>query len=657
MKTRPRNSISTAMHLSVMLAFSLFLSWGLAAFPGTSQALASQPASDFSLKGIDGKDYALSSMKECPLLILYFFDPDSRPCQEGIIKLNSLVKAHPDAEITVWAITASDRIKAEAFATRSGISFPVLLDSGQVSAAYNSTVILPTVYFIGPGLKVLDTIQGGGKGAELMMIRLAERELQRKNVMVAKAISQDVLKKDPDNTDAMLVSAYADLKAGQVDQAEKTFDKLAKEPGKKEVLGKEGLAAVAAKKGEDEKALKLASEVEKKAPERAYVHVIKGDILYAKGEKEQAKYEYKKAVEKKEAEPYHQAVRYNQLGRVYASAGKYKEARQIYDKAVAIDPYYVEGMANKAVTYEKEGRWDKALEEYRRALAVDRNDPFAVVLAKKAEEMLALQRDAERSKRIDRLVKELAQRYREQKAKAVKKEDTWTSRPMVLSFLDFQEKGGLSERDGFSIFFTAQLADYLNASGRVKVVERVILDKLLQELNLGSSELADPETALNLGRVLAAKLVGTGSFYFLPSGTMLSLRMIDTETSGIAMVASRSIKSEISLEQELLALNRKILQTIIEKYPLRGYVIQPAGGGQVLINIGANQGVVPGTRFKVITEGKTIVYKGRTLKGAPETIGIIEVVKVEPDLAYAKIVEKKAEIGPDSKIEEQLQNI
>ncbi|MCX5884013.1 MAG: hypothetical protein NTU74_20120 [Deltaproteobacteria bacterium] len=126
-----------------------------------------------------------------------------------------------------------------------------------------------------------------------------------------------------------------------------------------------------------------------------------------------------------------------------------------------------------------------ALTSYRQAQSLDKTDTFAAVLAQKAEQMLALQKNAEKRNEIDRLVKELAERFRLQQKETPKSKDSWTSRPMILTFVDLQEKGGLSERDGFSTVITTELGDKLNASGRIKVVERVVLDQLLSELNLG----------------------------------------------------------------------------------------------------------------------------------------------------------------------------
>jgi len=619
------------------------------------QLSSGQMAPLFSLKDLKGQTYDLSQMKERLMIILYFFDAASRPSQEGLLSLHQLAKQYKkEADLIVWAITLSPKEKVAPFITNSGLVFPILLDGTKVSDLYQARQILPTVCIIGPGLKVLDYFQGGGKTTETMLVRVAERELQRKQTKLAKAISDEIVKKNPQNIKAKTVKGYAALKENNLREAEEVFKDVSQKGAQGEVLGKEGLAAVYAKKGQPDKALQLAKEVEQKSPDRAYVHVIKGDALYAQDKKKEAELEYQKASQKKAAEPYQDAARYNQLGRFYASTGKYQKARELYDQALTIDPYYIEGTTNKGITYEKEGKWDKALESYRQALALEKNDTFAAVLAKKAQEMIELQKDIKRKERVDQLVKELAARYRGQKEAAKKVEDTWTSQPMVLSFVDFQEKGGLAERDGFSTVLMARLADHLNGSGRVQVVERVLIERLLEELNLGSSELANPETALKLGKVLAAKLIGTGSLYYLPQGTLLSLRLIDTETSAIPQVTTRQLGPQASLEKELFQLNREILKTVISKYPLRGYLVKVIGD-KIMINLGSKQGVVQGTKFEVIEEGEAIQYKGKPLQTSPKSVGRMEVVRVEPELCYAKILNQERPFKTDDKVQEKIE--
>ncbi len=615
-----------------------------------------QKASIFTLKDLEGKKYDLNDMKEKPMMILYFFDIESRPSQEGLLSLHHLAEKYHEADLVVWAITISDKKSISSFVQNTGISFPVLLDDSDTCHHYNAEVILPTVYILGPDLIVLDHFQGGGGTTEAMLVRVAERELQRKHTRTAKAISDHIVKKNPDNVKAKTVGGYAALQEGNIEEAEKSFNDLSREGKQGKVLGKEGLAAVYAKSNQSEKALRLVKEVEQEAPERSYIHLIKGDILYAKNKKKEAEEAYQRAVKAKEAEPYHEALRYNQLGRLYAYSGQYKKARALYDQAVSIDPYYITGTINKGLTYEKEGKLDKALEAYRQALAIEQNDTFASVLAKKAQELINLQKDVEHKKRVDRLVNDLAERYRSQKEIVQKNEDVWTSRPMVMSFVDFQEKGGLSERDGFSTVLAMQLTYYLNTSGRLKVVERALIERLLEELNLGSLNLSDTETALKLGKVLAVKIIVTGTIFYLPQKTLLSLRLIDTETSAIPQVSTWQIEYGASLEKELFKLNREILKTVILKYPLRGYVVKSAGD-QFIINLGSNQGVVTGTKFNVIEEQAPIKYGGKLLHASPKTVAVFEVVTVEPDLSYVRVINTGRPLKINDKVQEKIEEI
>jgi Tfp pilus assembly protein PilF/peroxiredoxin len=625
--------------------------------PGYGQPAVGRQAPFFALDDVGGKHHDLATMQTDPMIILYFFDVASRPSQEGLLALDDLAGRFAEANLKVWGITRSAKPKVAEFISRSRITYPILLDTAKVSDLYQARFVLPTVCILGPNLKVLDYIQGGGKTTEVMLVKLAEKELQRKQTAIARQISEDVVRKNPQNVEARMIKGYAELKGGDPDAAEKTFQSLSKAGGQAEVLGDEGMVSILAQKGQTKKALELADKVEKKAPDRGHVNTVRADILYAKGQKSEARKEYQKAAGKKSSAPYQKAVALNKLGRLQASLGNMPQARELYDQAVVIDPYYIEATANSAKTYEKEGQWDKALEGYRQALALNKDDVFAATLAKRAQSMLALQDDVDRKKRMDGLIKRLAERYRKrQQSNSKELEDTWTSRPMIMTFVDFQEKGGLPEREGMPAVLMLQLSDQLNASGRVQVVERIMIEKLLEELDLGSSDLADPDTALRLGKVLAAKIIGTGSILYLPNGNILSLRLIDTETSAVPKIINRQLGSDLSLDRELDLLNREILTAIIQKYPLQGYVVQ-ASSDRILINLGSKQGVSQGTKFEVLKEKEPIEYKGKKLHSAPETVALLQVVQVEPDLSYARILEQQSSIARDDKIKEKVENL
>ncbi len=645
------------LRLHIILTFLLLM-----AQPGIclAQLQAGDIAPDFTLEDTYGRPYQLSAMQDHSLIVLYFFDTESPASQEGLLSLNKLKRNFEGTDLLVLGITTANKSAVSDFAVTHKAAFPIIQDPKGISSVYDAEFILPTVYILGPARKIINSFQGGGKSTEKMLVSLAERELQRNEPMLAQAISLEAQAENPDSLEAKTIYGYAALKADKVDEAEDLFADLAKETGEAEILGKEGLAKVYAKQGKTEQAMAVATEVEAKAPERGAVNVVKGDILYAQNKKEEALTEYQEAVQKPEGTDSQKAEANNQLGRLYASVGNFDQARINYDNTVALDPYNLVAMSNKGVTYQKEGQLDKAMEMFQQAMTINKNDQFSAVLARKTKEMMELQKNIAEKERIDTLVKELAERYRSQDSifPSFTEKDNWTSRPMILSFVDFQEKGGLSERDGMSMVLTTQLGDQLSQTGRVQVVERVLMDRLLEELNLGSSELADPATALQLGRILAAKIVATGALLHLPDQTLLSLRLIDTETTAISKVITKKLApGATNIEQEMEWINQQVLQTVIQKYPIHGFIAQITGGEQAILNIGAKQGVVMGSQFEAIEEGQPIVYKGKELKGLPKSIASLEVIQVEPEMCVVSIKDATRPLQQDDKVQEKLTSI
>ena len=638
-----------ALSISLLVACSVLLITA----SGFAEMRSGTLAPDFVLTDLNGKNHDLAGLQTVPLSVLYFFDMDSRASQDGLLRLNNLVVKYK-ANLTVLAITRSSRDKVAGFVKSSGVIFPVLLDDKNISGLYQARQILPVVCAIGPDSKVLDYFQGGGKTTESMLVRLAERELSRKDTKLAKELTREVTDKNPGQVSARRLTATVYLQEGKLKAAEDECMSLVKSGPKGELQGKECLADVQLKRGRYDDAMKVALELEQKYPDRSYVNVIKGDVFTAKNRKEDAVVEYRKAIEKTDATPSQIALAYKRLGRIAKNGGKQKESQAFYANAEKIDPLDVETTTDKGLSYEKEGKWDQALKTYQKALVLDKSDRYAAVFARRAQEMLDLQKDTERSKRIDQLVKDLAARYNSELVKNAPVSDSWTSRPMVVTFMDFTEKGGLAERDGFSTVVTSELTSDLNGSGRLKVVERVLIERLLQELNIGSSELADTETALKLGKILAAKLIVTGSFLYQPQGTVLSMRVIDTETSAIPYITTKQLGPQLTLDTEIRQVNRDILKTVVVKYPLRGYIVGVTND-QATVNLGANQGVVTGTRFDVLEDSVPLEYKGKLLQSSPKVTGQLEVVRVEPGLAYVKTVKLESPLKVDRKVQERLE--
>jgi len=622
-----------------------------------AKMILGKPAPTFSLKDVRGITHNLSDMQDKSLVVLYFFDVDSRPSVEGLLSLNELTKKYKDADLNVLAITRSSESEVQDFISRTHLTCPILIDNMNVSDLYDARIILPTVCILAPKLIILDHLKGKGQH---ILLKLAERKLQQNKPEIAGTIGNEVLKNDPKNSEALVVAGKSNLGKGSLNKAKNMAKELIAKKGPAEIAGKEILAEVYVRQGKTNQALKIIKEVMKKDPSRSWPHIMKGNILYSQGKKKEAEAEYHAAIKATEAKPYYKADAHSRIGRIDLQDGKTEKARKQFAMAEEISPHVIEHMTNKGIAYEKEGRLDEAWKTYQEAQTIDKNDVFSAVLGKRAKEILDLNKDAERSRQRSQLIKELADRFK--KMKEAEREgrpepkDTWTtSKPMVMTFIDLKEIGALEVREGFSMVMIYNLAKQLKDSGRVEVVDRDLIEQLLQELNLGSSELADPKTRLKLGRLFAATIIGTGGLYHSPGSTLLNLRLIDVETSKIRGIIEGSIGSGTSMQKELYRLNREILTFIMTNYPLQGYVAN-IEGSMATINIGADVGVVLGTKFNVIEDQEPIIYKDKKLLRKPKPVAQIKITSLEPGFCIGQIVDQGRQLKIDDKLMETIKD-
>ncbi|MDE2028363.1 MAG: tetratricopeptide repeat protein, partial [Candidatus Omnitrophica bacterium] len=67
----------------------------------------------------------------------------------------------------------------------------------------------------------------------------------------------------------------------------------------------------------------------------------------------------------------HKARPYNNLGNAYLKEGKFDLAIKNFNKAIALDPAYAEPLVNLGLIYDHRGRWAKALSYYNKAIAAN----------------------------------------------------------------------------------------------------------------------------------------------------------------------------------------------------------------------------------------------------------------------------------------------
>ena len=250
---------------------------------------------------------------------------------------------------------------------------------------------------------------------------------------------------------------------------------------------------------------------------------------------------------------------------------------------------------------------------------------------------LAARNDSERRERIRKQIKDLEERYKAQKEAGTDRPvDEWTSRPLIVAFLPTQT-GVFFERAGTDVVLRREIADRLNRNARTRVVDREMLDELLQELNLGSSELADGNTQLRLGKVLAAQLLGFVEFAQAGPDTSMFVRMVDTETTGVDAQLVHQVPAVGSLEGMVTNVVQELFAKITASRPLQGLIANVAGA-EILINLGAAHGVQVDQQFAALAGGAAVEVSGRTLHRNMRQVATLRVTQVEDELSACELV-------------------
>jgi class 3 adenylate cyclase/CHAT domain-containing protein/tetratricopeptide (TPR) repeat protein len=448
-----------------------------------------------------------------------------------------------------------------------------------------------------------------------------------------------------------LTLGYQALEQGDWPKAAMLFQQLGESTAKQaQGQGYAGLAALALARGDYQQALDFAAQAEALDPEIAYTHVLRGHVLWNQGKLAEAAVEYQIATDKAHSVPWQQAVAYNRLGRLHAVRGEGHKALEHYNRAIGQHPNMAVVYTNKGHLLEQLGQRQEALALYRQALQLSPDDSLAAMLLGEAERRQQAAQDTERQRRIDQLVAELVQAYKEGRPRDSQGDD-WTSMPLTLAVLEVQAKGVLSPRAGEDEFLRLRLAQALQASGRIDLLERELLDKLLAELKLSTTDLTEPQGALRVGRIRAARLLATGSFTRFGDAGQLNVRLVETETSHVPASAIEIVHQPGDINGVVEQVARTLLQALRQTYPLQGSLARVTPQG-VILNIGVAQGVTTGLVMQVFGPDEALEVNGQVVGYHRTPVGRIKVTSVEARHAQAQVLEQTEVWQPGWKVQE-----
>lgn len=369
-----------------------------------------------------------------------------------------------------------------------------------------------------------------------------------------------------------------------------------------------------------------------KSPEKGLGYLILGNILFREGDLEQARSLFIEATEARKITAGQKAEALLGLGRIASIQKDTSGALNYYQQAAETDPQAGQAYTSQAVLLDRQGDYDRALSLFKKAEEISPDDYSIRIMANEALKKASDLRDQERQARIDKLVEELLKSPKTTIPAA--QSDGWTSLPMTLWMMDF-ETIGYSLEEGKEQLIASGVMEQIIEKSRAQVVERAILDKLLEELKLSTTRLIDRNTALSIGRIIAARLILSGQVTYSGPETQISMRIINTETGEIKGAITEIFGSAVSSSTMADKLSGDILKKLNALYPLRGKV-SGIKEDRIIINVGQREGVKEGQQFRFKEEGLDM---------------ILEVTTVDPDASVARLEEGTTGVETGMRVE------
>lgn len=172
---------------------------------------------------------------------------------------------------------------------------------------------------------------------------------------------------------------------------------------------------------------------------------------------------------------------------------------------------------------------------------------------------------------------------------------------LKIAVLPFDTKG-LSMDIG-NIILDKMITSLLSIQ-RFEVMERVELEKILQEQQLSLSGIVDVSTAAKVGKGIGLDAIMIGSVSSTGGTVSLDARLIDTETASII-----TSKDAYIYNQDITSIKKMvddIAQKITADIPvIEGFVVQTEGT-TIYIDIGSDKGMKKGLKVVIYREGEDI---------------------------------------------------
>ena len=218
---------------------------------------------------------------------------------------------------------------------------------------------------------------------------------------------------------------------------------------------------------------------------------------------------------------------------------------------------------------------------------------------------------------------------------------------MSIAVLPFEKKGSVTL---LGDILYDKLIDSFVEQKRFRLVERKELDKVLQELKLSTSELTDPDHALQVGKLLSAHTLLSGTVIETSDSVEVVARLVDTESA--AVITSNDVFDENKSLRALDHLLDRLAFKFKQDFPLHEGILLEVSGNTALVDIGSSKNLLLYSRLICFKEGKGIKHPvtGKILGAKSEILGDLKIVQVDEEFSQAEIIHQNAEMKQLDKV-------
>ncbi len=218
---------------------------------------------------------------------------------------------------------------------------------------------------------------------------------------------------------------------------------------------------------------------------------------------------------------------------------QYDEASKLFQQVLTLDEEDDQAAYYLAATFEATKNFDKAIQYYRLYIELTFLGEYKETVEARIKLLYRQQMEAEA-----------------QKALAMEQQLDVAKIPTnTIAILYFENKGQKAELNPLQKGLSEMIITDLSKVKSLKVVERVRLQELVQEMNLGETDIVDQKTAPRLGKLLGANRLVKGSFFDLTNEKLNIDAFVTKSRTGeidASTNISGSIKDFFRLEKDLV---------------------------------------------------------------------------------------------------------